>query len=133
MIARWPSRSSVRVRSRRGSWRQSLRQRGIETVASWTWHQMRYPEPIEPEAAIQVQQESLSGKASCGERLLSAKGCRRIATRHDRLAWNFLASTYLVATIAWWILRVLTLGPVDGFDQDEHASKTDNGSIALGG
>jgi hypothetical protein len=25
------------------------------------------------------------------------------------------------------------LGPVDGFDQDQHASKADNGSIAFGG
>jgi transposase len=32
------------------------------------------------------------------------KDFRRIATRYDRLARNFLASIYLVATIAWWIL-----------------------------
>ena len=32
------------------------------------------------------------------------KDFRRIATRYDRLARNFLASIHLVATIAWWIL-----------------------------
>jgi len=30
------------------------------------------------------------------------KDFRRIATRYDRLARNFLASIYLAATIAWW-------------------------------
>ena len=32
------------------------------------------------------------------------KDFRRIATRYDRLARNFLASVYLVAVIVWWIL-----------------------------
>ena len=32
------------------------------------------------------------------------KDFRRIATRYDRLARNFLASIYLAATIVWWIL-----------------------------
>jgi putative transposase len=32
------------------------------------------------------------------------KDLRRIATRYDRLAPNFLAAVYLVATIVWWIL-----------------------------
>ena len=32
------------------------------------------------------------------------KDFRRIATRYDRLARNFLASIYLVAAIVWWIL-----------------------------
>jgi transposase len=32
------------------------------------------------------------------------KDFRRIATRYDRLARNFLASVYLAATIVWWIL-----------------------------
>jgi transposase len=31
------------------------------------------------------------------------KDFRRIATRYDRLARNFLASVCLVATIVWWI------------------------------
>jgi len=41
---------------------------------------MRHSEPIQPEAAIQFQQEGLSGKTSCGERFLSAKGLQ--AYRH---------------------------------------------------
>ena len=32
------------------------------------------------------------------------KDFRRIATRYDRLARNFLASICLVAVIVWWIL-----------------------------
>jgi putative transposase len=31
------------------------------------------------------------------------KDFRRIATRYDRLARNYLASICLVAAIAWWI------------------------------
>jgi transposase len=32
------------------------------------------------------------------------KDFRRIATRYDKLARNFLASVCLVAAIVWWIL-----------------------------
>jgi putative transposase len=32
------------------------------------------------------------------------KDFRRIATRYDRLARNFLASVCLVAAVVWWIL-----------------------------
>ena len=32
------------------------------------------------------------------------KDFRRIATRYDRLARNFLASVHLVAVIVWWTL-----------------------------
>ena len=37
------------------------------------------------------------------------KDFRRIATRYDKLARNFLASVCLVAAIVWWILCVWTL------------------------
>jgi transposase len=37
------------------------------------------------------------------------KDFRRIATRYDRLARNFLASVCLVAAIVWWMLWVSTL------------------------
>jgi transposase len=47
-----------------------------------------------------LQQEGIP----CGERLLPVEGFRRIATRYDSLARNFLASVCLVATIVWWIL-----------------------------
>ena len=32
------------------------------------------------------------------------KDFRRIATRYDRLARNFLASVCLVAAVVWWVL-----------------------------
>ena len=41
------------------------------------------------------------------------KDFRRIATRYDRLARNFLASVCLVAAIVWWIYCVL--GPSSKF------------------
>jgi hypothetical protein len=33
------------------------------------------------------------------------KDFRRIATRYDKLALNYLASVYLAAALVWWILR----------------------------
>ena len=31
------------------------------------------------------------------------KDCRRLATRYDRLATNFLGSIHLAAAIMWWL------------------------------
>jgi transposase len=31
------------------------------------------------------------------------KDCRRLATRYDRLATNFLGSIYLAAAVTWWL------------------------------
>ena len=31
------------------------------------------------------------------------KGCRRVATRYDRLATNFLGSIRLAAAVRWWL------------------------------
>jgi transposase len=31
------------------------------------------------------------------------KDCRRLATRYDRLATNFLGSIHLPAAIMWWL------------------------------
>ena len=31
------------------------------------------------------------------------KDCRRIATRYDKLARNFLAGVLIAATIIWWL------------------------------
>jgi transposase len=31
------------------------------------------------------------------------KDYRRIATRYDRLASNFLSAIYLAATVTWWL------------------------------
>jgi hypothetical protein len=41
---------------------------------------MRHSEPIEPEAAVQFQQEGIPGKTPSGERLLPAQGFQ--AYRH---------------------------------------------------
>jgi transposase len=42
------------------------------------------------------------------------KDFRRIATRYDRLARNFLASVCLVAAIVWWTLWVVALVTANG-------------------
>jgi hypothetical protein len=41
---------------------------------------MRHSEPIEPEAAVQFQQEGVSGKTPCRERVLPTQGLQ--AYRH---------------------------------------------------
>jgi hypothetical protein len=48
------------------------------------------------------------------------KDCRRLATRNDRLAANFLGSIYLAAAIMWW-LSVSAL-VADAFLLAEHRS-----------
>jgi hypothetical protein len=47
---------------------------------------MRHSEPIEPEAAVQLQQEGVPGKTPCGERLLPVEGLQahRNALRQTR-------------------------------------------------
>ena len=40
------------------------------------------------------------------------KDFRRIATRYDKLARNFLAGASIAATVVWWLNSVRTLGHV---------------------
>jgi putative transposase len=75
--------------------RQWLRDRGTKCVI--------------PNRSNRKQPYSLSKKAYRERHRIENAFCRlkdfrRIATRYDRLAQNFLASVYLVATIVWWIL-----------------------------
>jgi transposase len=35
--------------------------------------------------------------------VLRLKDCRRLATRYDKLAANFLGNIYLAAAIMWWL------------------------------
>jgi transposase len=66
---------------------------------------MCHSEQIELQPAVQLQKGGFDTVAF-PVRLLVArlKDFRRIATRYDRLARNFLPSIYLVVTIVWWIL-----------------------------
>jgi putative transposase len=75
--------------------RQWLRERGTKCVI--------------PNSSNRKQPYSFSKKAYRERHRIENAFCRlkdfrRIATRYDRLARNFLASVYLVATIVWWIL-----------------------------
>jgi transposase len=75
--------------------RQWLRERGTKCVI--------------PNRSNRKQPYSFSKKAYRERHRIENAFCRlkdfrRIATRYDRLARNFLASVYLVATIVWWIL-----------------------------
>jgi transposase len=72
-------------------------------VAQQARHQTGHSKQIDSETAIQFQQEVESRTTAGGERLSRLKDFRRIATRYDRLARNFLPSVYLAATIIWWV------------------------------
>ena len=39
------------------------------------------------------------------------KDYRRVATRYDKLARNFLAGTLIAAALTWWLDSIQTLGP----------------------
>jgi putative transposase len=73
------------------------------------WLRERGTKCVIPNRSNRKRRFSFSRKA-CRERhrienaFCRLKDFRRIATRYDRHARNFLASIYLVATIVWWIL-----------------------------
>jgi len=80
------------------------------------WLRKRGTKCVIPNRSNRKQPFTFSKKAYRGRHRVENAFCRledlrRIATRYDRLARNFLASVCLVATIVWWILSVLTLVP----------------------
>ena len=73
------------------------------------WLRERGTKCVIPNRSNRKQPYSFSKKAYRERHRIENAFCRlkdfrRIATRYDRLARNFLASVYLVATIVWWIL-----------------------------
>jgi transposase len=73
------------------------------------WLRERGTKSVIPNRSNRKQPFSFSKKAYRERHRIENAFCRlkdfrRIATRYDRLARNFLASIYLVATIVWWIL-----------------------------
>jgi transposase len=73
------------------------------------WLRGRGTKCIIPNRSNRKQKFSFSKKAYRERHRVENAFCRlkdfrRIATRYDRLARNFLASVHLVATIVWWIL-----------------------------
>jgi transposase len=74
--------------------RAILAERQIEPVIPST----RRRKPLIPYDPIAYRQRNLIERMFC-----RLKDFRRVATRYDKLARNFLATAILAATIIWWI------------------------------
>jgi transposase len=73
------------------------------------WLGERGTKPVIPNKSNRTQHFSFNRKAYRQRHRIENAFCRlkdfrRIATRYDRLARNFLASVCLVAAIVWWTL-----------------------------
>jgi transposase len=73
------------------------------------WLEDRGTKPVIPNKSNRKQPFSFDKKSYKRRHLIENAFCRlkdfrRIATRYDRLARNFLASVCLVAAIVWWTL-----------------------------
>lgn len=74
--------------------RALLAQRGIEPVIP----SIRRRKPLIPYDVHAYRERNLIERMFC-----RLKDFRRIATRYDKLARNFLAGVLLAATIIWWL------------------------------
>ncbi|MGH6947359.1 MAG: IS5 family transposase [Kiloniellales bacterium] len=73
------------------------------------WLEDRGTKPVIPNKSNRIQPFSFDKKTYRQRHRVENAFCRlkdfrRIATRYDRLARNFLASACLVAAVVWWIL-----------------------------
>jgi transposase len=59
---------------------------------------IRRRKPLLPYDAVAYRQRNLIERMFC-----RLKDFRRLATRYDKLARNFLATAILAATIIWWL------------------------------
>jgi transposase len=75
--------------------RQELKDRGIEPVIPGRSNRKR---------RIRLDKQAYRLRHRIENGICRLKDFRRIATRYDKLARNFLASIFLVAAIVWWIL-----------------------------
>jgi transposase len=75
--------------------RQELKDRGIEPVIPGKSNRKR---------RIRFDKQAYKLRHGIENGICRLKDFRRIATRYDKLARNFLASIYLAAAIVWWIL-----------------------------
>jgi len=74
--------------------RAVLAKRQIEPVIP----SIRRRKPLIPHNATAYRQRNLIERMFC-----RLKDFRRLATRYDKLARNFLATAIIAATIIWWI------------------------------
>ena len=75
--------------------RQELKDRGIEPVIPGKSNRKR---------RLRYDKQAYKLRHRIENGICRLKDFRRIATRYDKLARNFLASVCLVAAIVWWIL-----------------------------
>ena len=75
--------------------RQWLKERGTKTVI---------PNKANRKQPFSFDKKTYQQRHRIENAFCRLKDFRRIATRYDRLARNFLASVCLVAAIVWWIL-----------------------------
>ena len=85
-----------------------LADRAYDSAELRRWLERRGTKPVIPNKSNRKQPFSFDKKAyKLRHRIENAfcrlKDFRRIATRYDRLARNFLASVCLVAAVVWWI------------------------------
>lgn len=89
--------------------RTFLGDRAYDSAPLRQWLAERGTKPVIPNKSNRKQPFSFDKKSYKQRHRIENAFCRlkdfrRIATRYDRLARNFLASVYLVATIVWWAL-----------------------------
>jgi len=75
--------------------RKSLKKRGTKAVI---------PNKRNRKQPFSFSKKSYKERHRIENAFCRLKDFRRIATRYDRLATNFVASIHLVAAIVWWIL-----------------------------
>jgi transposase len=86
-----------------------LADRAYDSAELREWLDERGTKPVVPNRSNRKQPFSFDKKSYKQRHRIENAFCRlkdfrRIATRYDRLARNFLASICLVAAIVWWIL-----------------------------
>jgi transposase len=94
--------------------RKMLGDKAYDSAELRQWLSERGTKPVVPNKSNRKQPFSFDRKSYKQRHRIENAFCRlkdfrRIATRYDRLARNFLASVCLVAAIVWWILWVWTL------------------------
>jgi len=95
LAAAGPAERLIADKAYDANWlREALAQRGVEAVIPTTASRAR---PIPYDAAAYRQRNLI-------ERMFGRlKDFRRIATRYDKLARNFLAGAMIAATAIWWL------------------------------
>jgi transposase len=89
--------------------KKMLGDRAYDSAELRQWLSERGTKPLVPNKSNRKQpfsfdRQSYKQRHRIENAFCRLKDFRRIATRYDRLARNFLASVCLVAAIVWWIL-----------------------------